>query len=635
MDTITENKNNTNEIIENTELITEDTPLDKDSNATGITLQESDTVINNVPEQSNTSVISNVPEQSNTSVISNVPEQSNTAVNNVSEESEIVANNSSEKNTNINVLDGKNLVQDVVISNSTNEKKKKKWLILLIISIVILLLVGIFSTIFGLLNMNNTKIIYGTKVSGIDVSNLSKEEAYEKVNSFIVEKLASPIILKHNDYETNIFAEQFGVTFDLDSAIDIAYNRGRSGNIFENNFNVISSFFSGANISPSFSYNEESINTLLVEIETNLPDKLVEPSYYIEGNNLIITKGVDGVVVLRDNLKNTIIYYIDNLSSIDSTIDIPCENKVASSIDINKIHDEVYKAPQDAYFTTEPYALYPHVDGIDFSISVDEAIQVLAQDTESYTIPLKVLSPNVTTNQIGTEAFPDLLAEYSTRYSTSNRNRSTNISLAAAKINGIVIMPGEVFSYNQTVGKRTAEAGFKSAGAYSNGQVINTIGGGICQVSSTLYNAVLLSNLEIVERTNHYFDPGYVPAGRDATVSWGGPDFKFKNNRSYPIKVVCSGTGGNVNFKIYGLHVDGDYTVEIESKYIQTIKYKTIEQKDASLAKGSTKVLESGSNGYKTETYKILKQNGTVISRNRISTDTYNPHNRVVAVGTK
>ena len=134
---------------------------------------------------------------------------------------------------------------------------------------------------------------------------------------------------------------------------------------------------------------------------------------------------------------------------------------------------------------------------------------------------------------------------------------------------------------------------------------------------------------------NHQFVTSYVPAGRDATVSWGGPDFKFKNNRNYPIKVVCSGAGGTVNFKIYGLHVDGDYTVEIESKYIQTIKYKTIEQKDASMAAGTTKVLESGSNGYKTETYKILKQNGTVISRNRISTDTYNPHNRVVAVGTK
>ena len=99
---------------------------------------------------------------------------------------------------------------------------------------------------------------------------------------------------------------------------------------------------------------------------------------------MIITKGVDGVVVLRDNLKANIINYINNLYCMSSTLDIPCENKTASIVDINKIHDEVYKAPQDAYFTTEPYALYPHVDGIDFSISVDEATQVLAQDSESY-----------------------------------------------------------------------------------------------------------------------------------------------------------------------------------------------------------------------------------------------------------
>ncbi len=526
-------------------------------------------------------------------------------------------------------------IENIPIQNMSNEKKKKRWVIPLIISIVTVLLLCTFSTIFGVFNIWNTKIIYGTKISNIDVSNLTKEEAYEKISSLINEKLANPIILKHNDYETNIFAEQFEVNFDLNSAIDMAYDKGKNGNIFENNFNIIGSFFTNSNIVPNFTYNDDSILTLLTEIETNLPDKLVEPSYYVDGNNLVITKGVDGVVVLRDNLKYSIFNYINNIMTMDSTIDIPCESKTASSIDINKIHDEVYKAPQDAYYTTEPYALYPHSDGIDFSISIDEAIQTLAQDTQSYTIPLKVLSPNVTTNQIGTEAFPNLLAEYSTHYSTSNKNRSTNISLASAKINGIVIMPGEVFSYNQTVGQRTAAAGFKSAGAYSNGQVINTIGGGICQVSSTLYNAVLLSNLEIVERTNHYFDTGYVPAGRDATVSWGGPDFKFKNNRNYPIKIVCSGTGGTVNFKIYGLRSENDYEVAIESKYIQTIKYKTVEQKDDSLPRGTTKVIESGSNGCKTETYKILKQNGVVVSRTRISSDTYNPHNRIVAVGTK
>ena len=260
---------------------------------------------------------------------------------------------------------------------------------------------------------------------------------------------------------------------------------------------------------------------------------------------------------------------------------------------------------------------------------------MLTENKESYIIPLKVLSPKVTTNQIGTEAFPDLLGSFSTTYSTSNSNRSTNIRLAASKINGIVIMPGETFSYNQVVGKRTAAAGFKSAAVYSNGQVTTGIGGGICQVSSTLYNAVLYANLEIVERTNHGFNPGYVKAGTDATVSWGGPDFKFKNNRDYPIKIICSGSGGKVNFQIFGLKTDEDYEVQIQSSVIQTIAFKTVYQNDNSLAKGKTKVLQSGSNGCKTETYKILKKNGVVVSKILLSRDTYNPHNKIVAVGTK
>lgn len=519
------------------------------------------------------------------------------------------------------------------LSSPLKKNKSKKWIILIISFIMIALLALFASTIFGLLNLSNTNIIPGTFISGIDVSGLSKEDAFEKVNSAYSEKLANSITLKHNDYESSIFAEQFEVNFDINAAIETAYARGRNGNIFENNFIIINSYFSSVNISPSFSYNDESIIALITEIEPNLPDRAIAPSYYIEGNNLIISKGVNGIIISSAELKSEIIYYFNNLLYKEDFIDIPVENMTVPAVDINKVHDEIYKAPQDAYYTSDPYVVHPHVDGVDFGISIEEATSLLSAEGENCTIPLKVLSPNVTTNQIGPEAFPDLLGEFSTTYNAGNYNRSTNISLASAKIDGIVIMPGEVFSYNKTVGQRTAAAGFKSAGVYVNGQVSTGIGGGICQVSSTLYNAVLLANLEIVERTNHYFNPGYVPAGKDATVSWGGPDFKFKNNRDYPIKIVCSGTGGKVNFKIWGLHSDDDYEVVVESKYIQSIPYKTIHQHDASLAKGASKVIESGSNGCKTETYKILKKNGTVVSRTLISRDTYNPHNRVVAVG--
>lgn len=407
------------------------------------------------------------------------------------------------------------------------------------------------------------------------------------------------------------------------------------GNVFQNNYEILVSLLAGIKINPGFSYSEDILNSLINEMESNFSDKLIEPNYYVEENNLILSKGKDGIVINREKLQSEIMYLVNNLDCNITTIDIPVEQKTASILDLNTVHKEISKAPQDAYYTTNPYVIHPHVDGIDFAITMEEAIDIFNNCEDSCSIPLEVLSPNVTTNDIGTEAFPDLLGSFSTTYSTRNTNRSTNIRLASEKVNGTVIMPDEVFSYNTTVGKRTAAAGFKSAAVYAGGEVTTGIGGGICQVSSTLYNAVLLANLEIVERHNHGFNPGYVPASRDATVSWGGPDFKFKNNRTYPVKIVCSGTGGTINFKIFGLLEENECEVEIESYITSYISYRTINKQDDSLPKGQTKVLQNGSSGCKSVAYRILKQNGEVVSKTLLSQDTYNPHNKIVAVGTK
>ena len=177
-------------------------------------------------------------------------------------------------------------------------------------------------------------------------------------------------------------------------------------------------------------------------------------------------------------------------------------------------------------------------------------------------------------------------------------------------------------------------AGFKEGAAYSNGKVVQEVGGGICQVSSTLYNAVLYANLEIVERYNHGFAPSYVKPGLDATVSWGGPDFKFKNNRNYPIRIRTNTSGKKVRIYIYGLKTDNDYKVVLDAQYVSSVPFTTTYQKDSSLASGQSKVIQSGSNGCKTVTYKYLyDKNGTLVSSECLSRDTYNPHNKIIAVG--
>lgn len=517
-----------------------------------------------------------------------------------------------------------------------NDKKNfisKKSIIISLIIIIVLLLFLTLSTIFALLNINKNTIISGTFIQNINVSGLTKEEAYNEVKETLEGNLSKEIVLTYNDFEKTININQFSFEYDIQNAVDIAYSNGRDGNIFKNNFNIISSLFSPINIIPNYFMDTNVFNALCTEMEANFSDRLVEPSYYIEGTNLIITKGVDGNKIDRDSLKNDILNYINNsLSSQYITIPVVYSN--ASEIDIDKIYGEIHKEAKDAYFTTDPYVIYPHVDGVDFNITIDEAKSLFNEVRDTYTIPLKITTPNITTNKLGDEAFPHLLGTYSTTYSTSNTNRSTNIRLASEKINGTIVMPGEIFSYNQIVGQRTIAAGFKSAAVYSGGEVTTGIGGGICQVSSTLYNSVLLANLEIVERYNHGFYPGYVPVSRDATVSWGGPDFKFKNTRNYPIKIVCSGTGGTISVKIYGLKSDNEYEVEIQSYVTSWFSYKTITKEDHTLPTGTTKVLQEGSNGCYSVAYKILKQNGEIISKSLLSKDTYNPHNKIVAVGT-
>lgn len=524
----------------------------------------------------------------------------------------------------------------ILASNEEKRKKiKKTYLCCIITILVLIILLLLFSTIFALININNTKIIRGVSIQGVDISNLTKDEANQKISSMVNEHLSKQILVKHLDFEGVFLPEQFEVNLDITSAIDEAYSLGRSGNIFENNYTILNTMLKTKNFSINMSYDETLLISIINELNTLLPDRIVNPDYYINDDNfLIITSGKDGTIIDEISFKTEIESLINDIANNEPTMEIPVTNVKADNIDIDTIYKKIYKDPVDAYYTTDPYVVYPSANGLDFAISIDEAKNLIVNYEEEYSIPLKTLYPNVTTNQIGNEAFPDQLSKFSTSFSSSGSSRSTNISLAAQKLDGVVIMPGETFSYNQTVGQRTKAAGFKEATAYSNGQVVQEVGGGICQVSSTLYNAVLYANLEIVERSNHGFKPSYVKPGLDATVSWGGPDFKFKNNRNYPVRIKTDTSGKVLRIYIYGLKTDNDYTVTLDAQYVSNVPYKTVYQKDSSLSSGESRVIQSGSNGCKTATYKYLYDtNGTLVSSECISRDTYNPHNKIVAVG--
>ena len=489
-----------------------------------------------------------------------------------------------------------------VVTPDSNDKKVIR--IFTISSICFISFVILFFVVFSIINNNSTKMLNGIFIKNINISGLTKEEAINKIHKDILSKMPENITLHHNDYETTISLEQIEATFDIESAVNKAYEISTQGNFLQKDITALKLLTNNINIDPVLYINRDALTNVLNDISTKLPDTIIQSSYYIEDDELIITPGRSGPVVKVEEMKNIIISAVRDLSYYDSSIEIATEVQNPNPIDVDAIHNEIYKQPVDAYYTENPRAVFAHKNGLDFNIPVEQVKNMLnSGEKDEYKVPLKIITPNVTTNMIGMEAFPDYISTFSTRYNISDRDRTTNLRLAANKINGTVLMPGETFSYNKVVGRRTIAAGYKEAKIYQDGQVIDGLGGGICQISTTLFNAVLYANLEIIEKRNHQFVPSYVSAGRDATVVYGSQDFKFKNTRNYPIKITCSVDRGNAKFDIYGLREGTEYNIDVTSK-----------------------ITSRTSNAINSVTYRTLNLNGQKVKSEVISRDTYKIH---------
>ena len=513
-------------------------------------------------------------------------------------------------------------------------KKNKK--LLIIILFIILMIILFASTIFAVLNINKEKIFKGIIINNIDVSNMTREEATAVIEENIKNKIEDKSIkLKYNDYESTLYYSVLNVEYDISSAVNKAYNFGKDGNIIQNNYTILSMLLNPKNITIEYTLDKEALDLAISDVSSNLPDSVKKTNYYIEDENLIITKGKDGNVVDEDKFKGSLNNILNDLTTFKDEINIEVKEEKAEDIDIDEIHKEIYKEAKDAYYEKEPFKVYSEVIGVDFD--VDKAKDMISEkkDEKEYKIKLKYDYPKVTTENLKINIFPDLLAKFSTRYDASDKDRSTNLRLAAEKINGKIVSPEKEFSYNKIVGERTIAAGYKEGKVYSGGQIVNGIGGGVCQISSTLYNALIFANLKITERYNHQFSTSYVPMGRDATVSYGTKDLKFVNNRSYPIKIIASVDNGVAQIEIYGIKEEKEYDVSFDTQVISNLLYETKYQKDNTLPEGEEKVKQVGTDGAIVETYKVVKKYGNIISRELLSKDTYNKMDRIILQGTK
>ncbi len=518
---------------------------------------------------------------------------------------------------------------------------KRKLVIIVTIIVILLMIMGVLSTIFALLLGKTDKITKGVSIKNIDVSDLTQEEAQKKVIDALLKELSVNINLKYGDLIESCSADDIVFKYNVSKSIEEAYNCGRSDNIFVNNFNIIKSQLNGNNIDIEHKYDEEKADSIVKSLQSKIPDSVVEPSYEIDGSTLIVSKGKDGLALNEKEIEKRIIDNIISRKYNEITenqesyiIEVNANQKQADKIDMKKMSEDIYTEPVNAIYVKEPFSLTKEINGVKLAISPEEAqSKVDSEDKTEYSFPLTITKPEITINDIGLEAFPYKVSTFSTNYNAGDVGRTSNLKIASGKTNNVVLMPGEVFSFNKVVGKRTVEEGYKDAKVYENGKVVDGLAGGICQVSSTLYDAALLANLEIVERYNHQFTTSYLPGGKDATVVYGIKDLKFKNNREYPIKIVTSIGGGTLTYSIYGIQQANEYNIVITPVITSRIPNKTVTEVDKALAPGKSVTVQAGHSGQRVTTYKEVWQNGVKLSSTVITNDVYNPMNTIIHIG--
>ena len=359
---------------------------------------------------------------------------------------------------------------------------------------------------------------------------------------------------------------------------------------------------------------------------------LVPTTYKVEKTKVIFTKGKSGEAVKQKDVYNTIQTAL-NEYDFNKTLKIKPSSVSEDESVMKTIYKTLSKKGKNATLDkNNDYKIVAEQYGAKYDL--DDSISAFnkAKEGKEFEVKAKAIVPSITKEDLERNLFKDDLGEYTTTVNGSSV-RKNNVRLAGEKCN-VILLPGEEFSYNQTVGKRTKENGFGEAGAYLNGETVQEVGGGVCQTSSTLYNAVVLANLEVTERTNHTYISSYVPIGRDATVSWGGPDFKFKNNRDYPIKIEASYAGGKLTCKIIGTDVDGSY-VKFTSERTGDVAYNTKYENDDTIPEGQQVTKQAGSNGGKAVSYRLVyDKDGKLLSKKKEANSYYKGHEAIIAVGT-
>ena len=480
-----------------------------------------------------------------------------------------------------------------------------------------------------------------TDVLGVDVSKMTEQEIvalWEKQGVQTVRD--TKVSLTENDADIgSVSLEELGVTVTPEAAAVAAgasrrYESWGGGALawLRGGWEYIHSWFAQTSAVPSFDVDSAALDTACEKLSASLNCTVVDGGYRLEkGEGLYITKPADGRMLDAPRLERDLTAMLQ--SGALTPVACVYEEKKAETVDVQALHDQLAGEKVEAVCNKETGKPTQSHIGVAFDVAAVQAQLDAAPAGTEFLADAQVEFPTVSTEELEECMFRDVLGTCTTKCA-GPWGRHQNIKLAAAAINGRIYNPGEEFWYNSTVGQRTAARGYHEAGVYEAGRTTTGIGGGICQVSSTLYYAVMLSDLDIVLRYCHMFNPGYLPIGCDATVSWGGPDFAFRNSRDYPIKVVTSynDNTNELTCTILGTKVDEHYVV-ITNAVLASYDYQVVYQESPDVAPGDEVIDQYGHTGYFVRTWRNIYDGNDNLLSSRVEADShYDVGNKIILV---
>ena len=475
-------------------------------------------------------------------------------------------------------------------------------------------------------------------VAGIHVGGMEREAAIAAVDDAVAESYSSSTLrVQLPDRTLSFSPEQTNVALDADDAIDEALARGRRGG-------PISALVGYWNARSREHYIDlQTILDLDTEYIRQMIDQVAEevrmqaaPStaeLNKTKDTLTVQVGYPERELDADGLYDAVYEAFMNSDfapMVWEYDEVPCE-----PVDLSGYYEQLCTPMTEAYYDEETRTIVEEVPGFGFVLEDTMKRLENAAPGSKIVIPLTELIPEVTKKSLESEMFGIKLFSKSTDY-VNNANRTTNLRLACEAINGTIIGPGDVFSFNDTVGERTAEKGYLPATIYGGeGESVDGIGGGICQVASTLYYAALHLDLKQVEREPHMYAVTYVDLGMDATVYWGSIDYKFENTLPYPIKIQANLDGDTCNITFWGAE-SPEKTVKMSYNVLETYPWAEKEELDETKPVGFREEKATPYTGYKVVTYKtIYDKDGEKISQEKEADSLYKKRDHIFIVGPK